>query len=115
MSRRLGAPERFLWLLIAGGLACLLVPELVYVRDEFDGSDLYRMNTVFKLGYQAWLLLAVAAACALPWAGAWLPRRAVAGLGGASPPSCCCSAPSTPTRARTRARPASRASRRSTA
>ena len=75
MSRRLGAPERFLWLLIAGGLVCLLVPELVYVRDEFDGSDLYRMNTVFKLGYQAWLLLAVAAACALPWASAWLPRR----------------------------------------
>ena len=33
------------------------------------------MNTVFKLGYQAWLLLAVAAACALPWATAHLPRR----------------------------------------
>jgi YYY domain-containing protein len=76
LSRRLGAPERFLWLLIAGGLICLLLPEVVYVRDEFDGSDLYRMNTVFKLGYQAWVLLAIAAACALPWAGAWLPRPA---------------------------------------
>ena len=71
-----GPPQRFLWLLIAGGLVCLIVPELVYVRDAFDGSDLYRMNTVFKLGYQAWLLLAVAAACALPWASAHLPRRA---------------------------------------
>jgi YYY domain-containing protein len=75
-SRELAAPERFLWLLIAGGLICLVVPEVVYVRDEFDGSSLYRMNTVFKLGYQAWLLLAIASACALPWAGAWLPRPA---------------------------------------
>lgn len=79
---RLEAPERFLWLLVAGAAACVLAPELVYVRDEFDGSDLYRMNTVFKLGYQAFLLLAIAAACALPWAGRWLPRRAWAGWAG---------------------------------
>jgi YYY domain-containing protein len=76
VSRSLGAPERFLWLLVAGGLVCVAVPELVYVRDAFDGSELYRMNTVFKLGYQAWILLAVVAACALPWATAHLPRRA---------------------------------------
>ena len=49
------------------------------MRDEFDGSDLFRMNTVFKLGYQAFVLLAIAAACALPWAGRWLPRRAWTG------------------------------------
>jgi YYY domain-containing protein len=76
LSRRLGAGERFLWLLVAGGFTCVLLPELVYVRDAFDGSVSYRMNTVFKLGYQGWLLLALAAACALPWAPAWLPRRA---------------------------------------
>jgi YYY domain-containing protein len=75
LSPQLTAPERFLWLLVSGGLLCLIVPEVVYVRDAFDHSDLYRMNTVFKLGYQAWLLLGLAAACALPWAGAWLGRR----------------------------------------
>jgi YYY domain-containing protein len=72
----LPAADRFLWLLVSGGLACLIAPELVYVRDAFDGGELFRMNTVFKLGYQAWLLLAIAAACALPWASAHLPRRA---------------------------------------
>ena len=76
LSPALAAPERVLWLLVSGGLACVIAPELVYVRDAFDGSDLFRMNTVFKLGYQAWLLLALAAACALPWAGSHLPRRA---------------------------------------
>jgi YYY domain-containing protein len=75
LSNTIAAPERFLWLLVSGGLICLIVPEVVYVRDAFDHSDLYRMNTVFKLGYQAWLLLALAAACTLPWAGAWLGRR----------------------------------------
>jgi YYY domain-containing protein len=76
LTPALAAPERFLWLLVSGGLACVIAPELVYVRDAFDGSDLFRMNTVFKLGYQAWLLLALGAACALPWSAAHLPRRA---------------------------------------
>jgi uncharacterized membrane protein len=75
LRSRLPAPERFLWLLLAGGVTCVLLPEVVYVRDAFDGGPLQRMNTIFKLGYQAWLLLALAAACALPWAGLWLPRR----------------------------------------
>jgi uncharacterized membrane protein len=61
--------------LIAGGLALLLIPEVAYLRDAFDGSALFRMNTVFKAGYQAFVLLALAAACALPWAAVWLPRR----------------------------------------
>jgi YYY domain-containing protein len=64
-------PLRLVWLLVAGGVACLLGPEVLYVRDEFDRSALYRMNTVFKLDYQAWLLLGLAAIGAL----AWLPAR----------------------------------------
>jgi YYY domain-containing protein len=72
---RLAPAERFLWVLIAVALGCLLVPELVYVRDEFDGTALYRSNTVFKLGYHAYLLLAIAGACAAAYAGRWLPRR----------------------------------------
>lgn len=74
LERRLAATERFAWLLITGGVLCLAIPELVYVRDSFAGSDLYRMNTVFKLGFQAWLLLAVAGACVLLWVREWLPR-----------------------------------------
>ncbi len=75
LSPALSAPERFLWILIAGGLALVFIPEIVYLRDAFDKSDLFRMNTVFKAGYQAYLLLGLAAACALPWAGVWLGRR----------------------------------------
>jgi YYY domain-containing protein len=74
LSSRLNAPERFVWILAAGAAALVLAPELIYVRDAFEHTALYRMNTVFKLGYQAYLLLAVAAACAIPWAAAWLPR-----------------------------------------
>jgi YYY domain-containing protein len=74
--RRSPGVERFVWVLIGGGLLCLLIPEVVYVKDSFAGSSLYRMNTVFKLGYQAWLLLAIAGAATITWSWAWLGRRA---------------------------------------
>ncbi len=77
LAERTPPPQRLVWLLAAGGVACVLGPELLYVRDEFDGSALYRMNTVFKLGYQAWLLLGLAGIGALAWWQAWLPRRGV--------------------------------------
>jgi uncharacterized membrane protein len=79
LSVELSAPERFLWILIAGGSVLLLIPELLYLRDAFESQPLFRMNTVFKAGFQAYLLLGLAAGCALPWAAAWLPRRAWTG------------------------------------
>ena len=72
----LSQPARFLWVLVAGGAALLLIPELLYLRDAFDNGALERMNTVFKSGYQAYLVLGLAAGAALPWAAVWLPRRA---------------------------------------
>ncbi len=74
-SARVEPAARLVWLLVAGGVACLLGPELLYVRDEFDDGPLYRMNTVFKLGYQGWLLLGLAGIGALAWRGEWLARR----------------------------------------
>jgi uncharacterized membrane protein len=76
LAVRIEPAQRAVWLLVAGGVACLLGPEVLYVRDEFDGSDLFRMNTVFKLGFQAWLLLGLAGVAALAWRRDWLPRRA---------------------------------------
>ena len=75
LAPELSAPQRYLWAIVAGGAALLFIPELLYLRDAFDNGALERMNTVFKAGYQAYLLLGLAAGCALPWTAVWLPRR----------------------------------------
>ena len=65
----------------AMGVALVMGPELFYVVDSFDN----RMNTVFKLYYQAWAILAVAAPLTLYFGvrsalqgGLWLRRAGVA-------------------------------------
>lgn len=58
------------------GLAALLVfvSEVIYVKD-FYGPPNMRMNTVFKLYFQVWTLLAPVMAFAIYYARIWLRRR----------------------------------------
>lgn len=85
---RLKGALRAGFLLAAAGVALLLVPELIAVRDPY-GEPLHRMNTVFKCYAAAAALLAPASALLLPLALAtrrarWVVRGAlvvaVAGL-----------------------------------
>ena len=55
--------ERAGYLLIAAGVSALLACEVAFLKDSY-GEKLYRMNTVFKLYFQGWTILAIAA----PWA-----------------------------------------------
>jgi YYY domain-containing protein len=48
----------FVLLMIALGALLILGPEFLYLRDNFG----YRINTIFKFYYQAWIVLSVAAA-----------------------------------------------------
>ena len=56
--RRLPSTQGFVLLLVLWGVLLVLGPEFVFLRDLFG----YRINTIFKFYFQAWLLLSVAAA-----------------------------------------------------
>lgn len=47
----------FVILVIVAGIFLTLIPEFVYLRDQFG----WRMNTIFKFYYQAWMLWSLAA------------------------------------------------------
>jgi len=70
------AAQRFLLILMVGGLLLILGPEYLFLVDLFGT----RMNTVFKFHYQAWLLLGVASSAAVVWMASAMRPRAVRGL-----------------------------------
>jgi YYY domain-containing protein len=78
------ALERMGMLLLAAGLGCVATAELVYLRDAFDGGEYFRFNTAFKVGFDAWLLIAAAAAMLLAVvarrAPLWIPPLALLGV-----------------------------------
>lgn len=55
-------PANVALVLFALSLILLLIPEFFYVNDIYGGS---RMNTVFKVSYQVWLLMSVASGAGL--------------------------------------------------
>ena len=61
-----GEASAFSFLCVALAMMLLAVCEVVYIRDFYGGS-LRRMNTVFKLYYQAWVFLAIAAPQVALW------------------------------------------------
>jgi uncharacterized membrane protein len=48
----------FVLLLITIGCLLVIAPEFIYLRDQFG----YRLNTIFKFYYQAWLMWSIPAA-----------------------------------------------------
>ncbi len=62
----------FVMLAAAFGLLLIMGPELLYVDDSF-GPPSERMNTVFKLYYQAWVILATVSGFAIYF---WASLRA---------------------------------------
>jgi uncharacterized membrane protein len=73
--------DAFVPVLMFLGIATSLVMgvELFHVADIFAGGDFRRLNTMFKLHYQAWLLLAVLGGFGLWYVGSRWDRKVLAG------------------------------------
>ncbi|MBC7256256.1 MAG: hypothetical protein H5T66_09165, partial [Chloroflexi bacterium] len=66
----------FPYLLISLGLLIMMGIEVFYLRDFLEGSEWRRMNTVFKFGLQAWVLMGLGGGALFPfvwrgWRGIW--------------------------------------------
>ena len=74
--RRSVRPEAaFVTALVFTGLLVLFGVELFYLKDHLQGGDWRRMNTLFKFYIQVWVMLALAAAVALPGIWDFIRRR----------------------------------------
>lgn len=67
----------FTLLLLILGTLLILAPEFVYLRDQFG----YRINTVFKFYYQAWILWSLVAAFSTAYLFQSLRRLTIANIG----------------------------------
>jgi uncharacterized membrane protein len=56
INPELGNPNGFVLVLVLVGIGLTLVPEFVYLRDQFG----WRMNTIFKFYFQTWMLWGLA-------------------------------------------------------
>ncbi len=56
LMNRMKTPDLFVILLFICASGLILIPELVYVRDIYEGSGNARANTMFKLTYQAYMM-----------------------------------------------------------
>lgn len=63
-DRATGAEWRWIVALATAGLGCALFAEIAYVKDIY-GADWYRANTAFKFGFQAFVMLVLAASVAM--------------------------------------------------
>ena len=66
---------QFVAALVFTGLLVLFGVELFYLKDHLQGGDWRRMNTLFKFYIQVWVMLALAAAVALPDIWRFIRRR----------------------------------------
>ena len=59
----LTAEDNFIWLLLGFGLLLVLATEFIYLKDiyTYQNPPYARANTIFKVYYQVWVLLAVVA------------------------------------------------------
>jgi YYY domain-containing protein len=76
VANGLSPAGEFTLMLLIGALAIMAGVEFVFIVDFLQGGEMYRMNTVFKLYLESWLLLSVGLA-----GGAALVLREWPGLG----------------------------------